>query len=244
VLNSLRFLLCLSLLLLQACQQKNTLNSERVLLAQKQNDAAVYNTQLGLAYLRQEDRSRAKRKLLTALDLAPDSADVNAAMAYFLENTGDLKEASNYYRKALSLAPKAGAQLNNYGSYLCRLGNYNEAEGYFLRAVNDVHYVNTAGAYENAGLCAAAIPDYQKATRFFSKALEQDPRRKQSLYELVRIELKQNQAEKAFAHMKQYPKLTLNDPALLAFAIEASHRLGKTEAEKAYKVGLNNLNNF
>ncbi|MBA3535502.1 MAG: type IV pilus biogenesis/stability protein PilW [Tatlockia sp.] len=235
MLNLLRFLLCLSLLLLQACQQKNTLNSERMLLAQKQNDAAVYNTQLGLAYLKQEDRSRAKRKLLTALDLAPDSADVNAAMAYFLENTGDLKEARNYYRKALSLAPKKGAQLNNYGSYLCRLGNYQEAEGYFLSAVKDVHYVNTAGAYENAGLCAAAIPDYQKATRYFIKALEQDPRRQQSLYELVKIELKQHQVQKAFVHMKQYPKLTLNDPALLALATEVSHRLGKTEDEREYE---------
>ncbi len=206
-----------------------------MLLAQKQNDAAVYNTQLGLAYLKQEDRSRAKRKLLTALDLAPDSADVNAAMAYFLENTGDLKEARNYYRKALSLAPKKGAQLNNYGSYLCRLGNYQEAEGYFLSAVKDVHYVNTAGAYENAGLCAAAIPDYQKATRYFIKALEQDPRRQQSLYELVKIELKQHQVQKAFVHMKQYPKLTLNDPALLALATEVSHRLGKTEDEREYE---------
>lgn len=163
-------------------------------LIQKQNDAAIYNTQLGLAYLKQEDRIRAKRKLLTALDLAPNSADVNAAMAYFLEKTGNLKEARNFYKKALSLAPKNGAQLNNYGSYLCRQGKYKEAENYFLNAVQDVNYVNTAGAYENAGLCAAALPDYKKAKKYFKKAIEHDPNRKQSVYELAKIELKQKQS--------------------------------------------------
>ncbi|MBA3535807.1 MAG: hypothetical protein H0T84_04235, partial [Tatlockia sp.] len=61
---------------------------------------------------------------------------------------------------------------------------------------------------------------------------------KQSLYELVLIELKQHQVEKAFVQLKQYPKLTLNDPALLALAIEVSHSLGKTEDERDYKAGI------
>lgn len=234
VLNFLRFFFCLTLLFLQACQQNNSPNSDYVVVAQKQNDAAIYNTQLGLAYLEQEDRLRAKRKLLTALNLAPNSAEVNAAMAYFLEKTGELKTADNYYKKALSLAPKNGAQLNNYGSHLCRLGKYKEAEKYFLSAVGDVNYLNTAGAYENAGLCTAAIPDYSKAKRYFSKALEQDPKRKQSLYELVKIELKQNQAENAVVLMKKYQNISKNDPMFLPLAVDASHRLGKREAEKTY----------
>jgi type IV pilus assembly protein PilF len=52
--------------------------------------------------------------------------------------------------------------------------------------------MNTAGAYENAGLCAAAIPDYSKAKTYFIKALKQDPQRKQARFELARIEIKQN----------------------------------------------------
>lgn len=240
MLNLSRLVVCLlALLLLQACQQKNTFQAG----SGKQNNAAIYNTQLGLAYLKQGDRPRAKRKLLSAMEQAPNSPEVNAAMAYFLENTGDLKEARNFYKKALSLAPKSGAQLNNYGGHLCRQGNYKEAEAYFLKAAKDVNYLNTAGSYENAGLCAAALPDLDKAQRYFNKALEQDPRRTQSLFELVKIELKQNQAEKALASMEKYPKLTTKEPALLKLAIDASHRLGKTKAETAYKLALYNLNN-
>jgi type IV pilus assembly protein PilF len=187
VLNLCRLVLWLGLVLLQACQQRTALNIVCWAKAQPTRalQAASYNTQLGMAYLKQGDRPRAKRKLLTALDLAPNSADVNAAMAYYLEKTGELKEAYSYYQKALSLAPKSGAQLNNYGAFLCRLGQYKEAEAYFLKAVKDVHYVHTAEAYENAGLCAAAIPDYPKAEYYFKRALKHDPKRRQSLHELV-----------------------------------------------------------
>ncbi|MBA2656905.1 MAG: type IV pilus biogenesis/stability protein PilW [Tatlockia sp.] len=244
MLNLLRIFLGLTLLWLQGCQQKTSLNSESAPWTSKPISAAIYNTQLGLAYLNQGNRSRAKHKLLKALELDPKSIEANAAMAYFQESSGNLEEAQKYYIKVLSIVPKAGAQLNNYGSYLCRHRHYKEAEGYFLAAVKDVHYINTAGAYENAGLCAAAIPDYPKARHYFIQALNQDPQRKQSLYELVKIELEQNHTEKALALMQNYPKLSFNDPALLKLAIKASHRLGKTKLEKTYKISLNNLTNF
>ncbi len=244
VLNLFRLFLGLGLIFLQACQQKPMLNAEHAMRAQQPNDAASYNTQLGLAYLKQGDRPRAKRKLLAALNLAPHSADVNAAMAYFFEKTGDVKEARLFYKKALSLAPSSGAQLNNYGTFLCRQGNYKEAEGYFLNAVKDVHYTNTAGAYENAGLCVAAIPDYAKARRYFAKALEQDPQQKQALYELVKIELNQHHPDNALQYLQNYSQLARNDSTLLAMAIKAAHRAGNTMSEAAYQRRLTKLKNF
>ena len=160
--------------------------------------------QLGLAYLKQGDRPRAKRKLLTALAQAPDSPSVNAAMAYFMEKTGEINQATLYYKKAILAAPGRGAQLNNYGAFLCRRAQYREAQTYFLKAVNDAQYEYTAGAYENAGLCAAAIPDYPKAVQYFTKALEHDPSRKQSLDELVKIEIKRGHERQAQAILRQY----------------------------------------
>jgi type IV pilus assembly protein PilF len=171
--------LLIAVSLLQSCQQAQ--NSPY-------QEAALYNTQLGLAYLKQGDRPRAKRKLVTALAQAPNSPSVNAGLAYFMEKTGEMKRAAFYYRQAMLLAPGRGAQLNNYGAFLCRRGHYRAAETYFLKAVNDAQYEHTASAYENAGLCAMAIPDYPKAIHYFKKALEHDPLRKQSLNELVKIE--------------------------------------------------------
>ena len=225
----------IALLLLQSCQQNTASVSERDSRKNNARVAASYNTQLGLAYLKQGDRPRAKRKLLTALTQAPDSPEVNAAMAWFMEQSGEVDSAQHYLKKAMAVAPHNGAQLNNYGAFLCRRGQYNQADVYFMRAVSDAKYEHTAGAYENAGLCAAAIPDYKKATRYFVKALEQDPLRKQSLYELVKIDIKLGLVDKALGYLQEYPALTRSDPALLALAAQVAHKAGRVELEADYK---------
>ena len=49
--------------------------------ANKQKDAAAYNTQLGVAYMNQGDLARAKEKLDRAVSEDPDNADVRSARA-------------------------------------------------------------------------------------------------------------------------------------------------------------------
>lgn len=193
----------------------------------RQQDAAMYNTQLGLAYLNQGDRVLAKRKLLMALKQAPNSPNVNGSMAYFMEKTGDWDKAGYFYRNALLLAPGRGAQLNNYGAFLCRRGHYKLAEHYFLLAVNDSQYEHTAAAYENAGLCAMAMPNLHKAETYFKKALMQDPSRRQSLSELVRIELKQGKADVAWKQLQKYPLIVSRDATLSKLAVEVARKANR-----------------
>lgn len=237
----LKFLLLTSCLFLIACQS----NKEEDDLASKNqpnfSKAATFNMQLGLGYLKQGDRPRAKKKLLTALKQEPNSPDINAAMAYYLEQTSELEEAKKYYLKAISLSSNSGAQLNNYGTFLCRQGEYQKAETYFLKAVKDPQYINTAAAYENAGLCVLAIPDMEKAKLYFSKALNQDPSRKESFYELVKLESKEEHNERAFQLMQQHPDLVLNDKILLDMAKNLADKLGKYEIAAAYEESLNKI---
>lgn len=236
----LRYLLPI-LSLLQSCQH-NSKEAEDIRIREpKLSEAAAYNTQLGLAYLNQGNRSRAKHKLLLALEQAPNLPVVNAGMAYFMEKTGEIDKAQVYYQKALDVAPNSGAQLNNYGAFLCRQGKYVQAESYFLKAVNDIAYEHTAGAYENAGLCAMAIPDNVKAIHYFTKALEQDPSRAQSLSELVNIEMKQGHFNQALVYLKNYPNLSLRDKTLLAKSIEVARQVGNTELEADYKIRLSSF---
>lgn len=218
---------------LAACQNTTIekAGENPALIAQKQVEAAKYNMQLGISYLNQGDRPRGKRKLLTALTLAPQSADVHAAMAFFLEKTDDVAGAKRYYQKALSLEPKSGAQRNNYGAFLCRMGQYPEAERYFLEAGEDVHYVNSALAYENAGLCAELAKNEAKSQTYFLKALAQDPDRKESLRELVKLTLKQHKPETALTYLHQYMTTTIQDKDLLTLALRAAQ-----EADKAILV--------
>lgn len=229
-----------SLLLLQSCQFNNQEKVDREEKQRNLKNAASYNTQLGLTYLKQGDRPRAKRKLFTALKQEPRSTEVNTALAYYFEQSGDMEQARSYYLKAITLAPGAGAQLNNYGTFLCRQGDYAQSINYFMKAIHDAQYINTAGAYENAGLCAEAMPDLPKSKAFFKKALEHDPARKQSFYELVKLEEKQGNLKQALELIDQYPQFA-QDKATLDYAKNLADKSGDTALQQLYDLKLQQL---
>lgn len=234
MLKALGFLLIMTCFFLQACHHNND-KEEQITQKTDLSKAASYNLQLGLGYLKQGDRPRAKKKFLTALDQAPNSPDVNAAIAYYFEQTSELEQAKKYYLKAISLSSNSGAQLNNYGTFLCRQGEYKKAESYFLKAVKDVQYVHTSGAYENAGLCALAIPDDEKAKTYFTNALAQDPSRRESLYELVKLESKEGHDTEALDLLQKHPDLVLNDKIFLSLAKDIASKAGKYDIALQYE---------
>jgi len=223
-----------SVLLLTACapktNQTNNIprrNSDEVAAAGPNRMAAQYNVQLGLGYLVQGDTQRAKRKLIMALHQAPKSPVAYDAMAFFLERTGNIQQAGQYFRKAMSLAPGKGAQLNNYGTFLCRQRHFKLAEKYFLAAIKDPDYVNTPEAYENAGLCATAIPNLAKAKYYFKKALEQDPRRVTSMLELAEIAYKQKHYKTAKSYLMGFNKLAPANAPSVWLAYRLAKRSGQ-----------------
>nr|WP_241480565.1 type IV pilus biogenesis/stability protein PilW [Legionella norrlandica] len=152
-----------------------------------------------------------------------------------------MDQAKLYYHKAILLSGNDGAQLNNYGAFLCRQGDYKNAEIYFLKAVKDQNYVNTSGAYENAGLCAMAVPDDEKAMLYFTKALNQDPSRKESLYELVKLQSKMEHDKEALDLLQKHPDLVLNDKVLLALAKDIANKTDQYSLAAEYESNLGKM---
>ncbi len=169
---------------------------------------------LGLAYLSQGDMPLAKSKLLRALTQNPDDASVNSAIAYFFEKTEDNDLADKYYQRAVRLSDYNGSQLNNYAIFLCRLGQYQKANRYFMLAINDVHYADTAKAFENAGFCSLAAGYENRAIDYFKQAISKDQRLKKSLVEVVRIELRNKHIRKTCKILKRYLNIVIEDANL------------------------------
>lgn len=156
-------------------------------VSEKNQTAANYNADLGLAYLKQGDIRLAKSKLLLAESQSPNDPLILDSMAYFLETTGEIETAERYYLQAIKYSPKEGAVQNNYGAFLCRHKRYRESIEHFLLAAQDTHYLNTASVYENAGLCALKIPDKKLAKEYLQKSLANDPGRKTTKKELAKL---------------------------------------------------------
>jgi len=185
--NNLSFIvLALALTLsvtLSSCAKKKVSADEMAL----RNKTASVNIQLGMKYLERNDIQRAKRKLMIALEQSPELPEAWYAMGYYLESTNNIKASEKYYLKALQLAPNRGDVQNNYGTHLCRVGQYHKAIEHFKKAAADPGYLDIASAYENAGLCALELPDKHLAEDFFRLALSQDSQRKLAKVELSKL---------------------------------------------------------
>jgi len=188
------FITISSMLCLSACSSvQSTPPVLSPLLSQQQQPrnsiAADDNAHLGLVYLQAGQRQLAKEKLLLALQQDPHNSEIYGAMAYFLESSGELQSAEQYYLQAIAIAKAAdkGASYNNYGTYLYRHGRYSMAIDYFLLAAHDPLYLHIAAAYENAGLTALRTRDIANARIYFVKALANDPNRELAKRSLAKL---------------------------------------------------------
>lgn len=176
--------------------------------------AARTNARLGLTYLQKGLYPASKDRLLTAIKEDPQVAAGWYGMAYYLEKTGDAKAAEKYYKKAIDVEPTSGAAQNNYGTFLCRSGRYQEAIAQFIKAAHQRTYLDAAGAYENAGTCALMIPDKKMATVYYSHALENNPNLPFSLLSMARLSHESGHDVQANKYFMLFEKIAMsNKPA-------------------------------
>ena len=232
------FILCLAItFFLIGCSSSTVTGGENapVPVVANPQQAAKINVELGLRYLAQGRRMRAKEKLLLAQS-EYETAQTNAALAYFYEQVAEPANAERFYQKAISLDPQVGAPHNNYGAFLCRQKRYQEADAEFNKAIHDPHYLNTAGAYENAGICALMIPDTQKATDYFTKALQQNPSMPTSLEEMARLRYNAGEYQDAKNYIDRYLAIVKQPSTeVLLLGVQIAEKLSDPSAVAHYK---------
>lgn len=203
--------------------------------------AALVNVELGLGYLSQGNTARAKSKFTHALKLAPQSHEVHTAMAFFLEKIGDAKESEKEHRKAIRYGSGKGSVYNNYGAFLCRQGRLKEADATFQKALLDKEYERTAEIYENAGMCSVKAEDLAAAENYFKTALMRDPKRSNTMLELVSLNLKQGNLPQAKTYLTHYKQTSEPSARSLWLGIQLAHRMQDTNGVLNQSLVLKNL---
>lgn len=168
--------------------------------------AAITNAQLGLAYLQKGMYPQSKSALLTSISEDPHIAAGWYSMAYYLEKTGDTRNAKKYYLKAISVDPHSGEAKNNYGTFLCRTGHEKKGIQQFLLATQEKTYLDTASAFQNAGICSLMMHNKQDAFYFFNRAIKNNPSMPFSLLSLAKLYHENGndvQAKRYFADFKE-----------------------------------------
>lgn len=85
---------------------------------------------------------------------------------------GETAAAQNRYQLALKLAPQNSEVLNNYGAFLCGLGQYVPAQQQFNAAAQSADYGEAADSLESAGYCFFKAGGDAQARTLLMRALE------------------------------------------------------------------------
>jgi type IV pilus assembly protein PilF len=232
-----RLLIATACVVLSACASTGGGNEPRS--ARKSEDpdarAAALQVNLGSGYMQQGKYETAHQKLERALELDPNSVNAHTLMAVLYERLNRPKFSEKHYRRAVELDPDDGSTNNNFGAYLCRLERFDEADAYFLRAVDDPFYKTPDVAYSNAGVCAARAKHVDKAEAYFRKALEANPNESGALYEMALISFAKNDYLRARAFYQRFEAAAQPDPAALEFAASIEDKLGNSAAAAKYR---------
>lgn len=209
--------LALPLLVLGACVTVN--EGERTA---DPKEAAKANVELGVAYLRQGELSRAKEKLERAEKQDPKNSDVYWAKASLFEAMNQPKEADHSYQKAMSLAPQKSELLNTYAVFLCRQGEVDRALPMFEKVIADKLYPTPYAAAANAGTCLRGDKRNADAQRFFERAIALRPNFVDAVVGLADLQLSDGNLVGAAKTVNNYVLTGNKSPDVLLVAVRTS----------------------
>lgn len=202
--------------------------------AQKTHDAAVYNVQLGLAYMNQGDLERAQDKLDRALNQDPNSADVHSARATLFARLGEKDKADAEFRAALRLAPKDPRMVNNYAVYLCQNGRWDDGVKHFHEAARNPLYPTPEAAYTNAGVCLRSAKRDEEARANFMRALQLRPNFAEAQFQLANLQLDHGELVPARTGIDGFIGTYTATPDLLLLGVRVARAQGDRLAAQRY----------
>jgi len=215
-------------LLLAACAGQTPKQTDKV------HEAAIYNVQLGVAYMNQGDLERAKEKLERALAQDPNSADVHSARAALFARLGEKEKADSEYRAALRLAPQDPRMVNNYAVYLCQNGRADEGVKRFLEAARNPLYPTPEAAYTNAGVCLRSAKRDEEARVNFTRALQLKPNFAEAQFQLANLQFDHGELVPARTSIDGYMGTYNATPDLLLLGVRVARAQGDRVAAQRY----------
>ena len=195
--------------------------------------AASINTQLALAYMRDNKLAAAKEKIDKALQQHAGTADTQMAAGFIYDRLGDKAKASKHYEQAARLAKDNPDVLQNVGVHLCRTGEYKRGEQLLVQTAQSALYRTPAVAYTNAGRCAREGSRPQDAERYFRQALSINPKQPDALLQMAELTQTAGSDLQARAFLERYTAVAPVTSATLWLG--RSIELGLGDAAEAAK---------
>ena len=186
--------------------------------------AAETNTSLGQQYINRKQYEVALEKLKRAVAHDKTYAPAHTLLGVLYETLGQQDLAGEEYRLAVRYDPDGGDVNNNYAVYLCGRNKNEEADRYFQTAMKDPFYSTPAVVYGNAGMCALAANNVDKAERYLRQSLEYDAEFAPALLPMADLSYRNGDFLRARAFLQRFEAVgeTNAQSLLLGYRIESA----------------------
>jgi len=215
-----------------ACQ---TLMIDNESIAQQSTDPiAELQTKLGTGYMREGKLELAWENLNKALKTDSRYSVAHNAMGLLYEQLNEPDKARKHYELAIKYNPSDSSAHNNFGSFLCRHGEFEAAEQNFLQALENPLYSTPEIPTTNLGLCLQRNGQIDRAEDHLRRALQLNPRIANALIAMSDLSLQNGQELSARAYIERYAEVTHHSPRTLWLGVQIERALGDMNAAASY----------
>jgi len=197
--------------------------------------AARLNSQLAIAYLKQNDVATAQEKIDKALTQNPHDSVVQVSAGLVYERLQMLDKADRFFATALRLDSHNPDMINTYAVFQCRRGHYAEGQKLFEQAARSPSYATPEVAYANAGVCARSAKNLPQAEELFRKALKARSDYPDALLQLADLSFQRGAALAARGLLDRYFNVASSTAEALFLAVEVERSLGDAQAADRYR---------
>lgn len=202
------------------------------------SSAADVYIELSAAYLREERLADAFMNAKKAVIVDPSSSNAHYMLALVQQRLGQVESAETAYRKAVALDSHNPVALNAFGSFLCEQRRFDEADGYFRRALNNPLYSTPWLAWHNAGWCKEMAGNLEQAESDYRGALQANPRFGPSLFGMAKISFSGENYLSARAYLQRYAEVAPHTAESLWLGVRTENQLGDKDQMASYGLKL------
>ena len=219
-------------LILSGCQSLGV--KDKPLQIQTVDEVADLHTKLGTGYMREGKLDLAWERLNKALEVDPRYSVAHNAIALLYEQLGQPKNAREHYELAIRYNPSDSSAHTNYGSFLCRRGEFDDAEQNFQQALKNPLYQTPEIPITNLGLCLRQEGQKDLAENYLRRALELNPKIANALIAMSDLSLQNGHELSARAYIERYAEVRNHSPRTLWLGVQIERALGDLNAAASY----------
>lgn len=186
--------------------------------------------ELAANYFQQGQTNVALDEIKQALVTDPTYAEAYNLRALVYMRMNDNVLAEDNFRRAMTLNPRDGDVLHNYGWLLCQQDRYSESTALFARAIALPQYGGQAKTFMTQGLCQVRAGQKAEGERSLLQSYELDAGNPVTGYNLANLLFQRGELVRAQFYIRRLNNSDLANAETLWLGIKVERSLGNREA--------------